>query len=507
MASLPPSRLLSFRRAFALIILLVVLPSAGLSGFGVVAIMNERAAVEKKLVATWGGRIDTLATHLRSALDDALVEQQGGVLKVSVQGIDLTQSTFQLTAAGPVTSDPEVRAALLVNRAAVPPLRTGALTFFSMETPSETLVLAARPVDPSTAEGARLSLKALDDLVNHLAPNHTEGGSDRVQFLLRPAKSEQGLVGKLVSGVVPDRDPALARRLLGPPLEGFQLVALPLGDDPVERTSFRNRAVYGTLLAVFYVVLALGVVYTGRTLYREARLSRLKTDFVSLVSHELRTPLTSIRMFIETLALGRVSDTAQTQEVLRMLLKETERLSQIIERVLDWAKIESGHRTYQRERLAVRDVVDASVEAFRAQRLDLMPELAVDVPAGLPDVSADRDALAGALLNLLHNAFKYGGKDNRITLRVREERSGLRIDVEDHGMGIAPRDQRRIFDRFYRVDSLLTRRSEGSGLGLSIARRIVEAHGGKLTVKSELGKGSCFTLHLPGLPKAAAVTA
>jgi two-component system, OmpR family, phosphate regulon sensor histidine kinase PhoR len=316
------------------------------------------------------------------------------------------------------------------------------------------------------------------------------------------ADPREGLVGKLVAGVVPGA--SLARRPLPAPAQDFQLVAVPLGEDPVERLSFRNRAVYGTLLGVFYVVLALGVVYTGRTLYREARLSRLKTDFVSLVSHELRTPLTSIRMFIETLSLGRVQDPEQTREVLGLLSRETERLSQMIERVLDWARIESGHKSYQREPLSVRQVVDASLEAFRAQRLDAIPELTLDIPEGLPEVSVDKDAVAGALLNLLHNAFKYGGPEHRITLRARPERKGVRIDVEDQGVGIAHREQRRIFERFYRVDNLLTRRSEGSGLGLSIARRIAEAHGGKLTVKSELGKGSCFRLFLPARKEAPA---
>jgi signal transduction histidine kinase len=269
--------------------------------------------------------------------------------------------------------------------------------------------------------------------------------------------------------------------------------------DPVERVSFRNRAVYGTLLGIFYVVLALGVAYTGRTLYREARLSRLKTDFVSLVSHELRTPLTSIRMFIETLSLGRVQNPAQTQEVLHLLAKETERLSGMIERVLDWAKIEAGHKTYLREAVSVREVVDSAVESFRAHRLDAGSVLSVDLPEDLPPLSADRDALAGALLNLLHHAFKYGGGEKPIQVRARREADGVRLEVEDHGVGIALREQRRIFDRFYRVDNLLTRRSEGSGLGLSIARRIVEAHGGRLTLKSELGKGSCFSVHLPAV--------
>lgn len=261
--------------------------------------------------------------------------------------------------------------------------------------------------------------------------------------------------------------------------------------------STRNRALYGVLLGVFYLVLALGVFYTARALYREARLSRLKTDFVSLVSHELRTPLTSIRMFIETLSLGRIQDQEQAREVLSLLARETERLSAMIDRVLDWARIESGRKDYHLESVSVDDVLATTVEAFRAQRLEGAARLRLEVEPALPKVSADIEAVSGALLNLLNNAYKYSAADAPIVLRARREGDEAAIEVIDQGVGISARDRKKIFDRFYRVDNLLTRKTEGSGLGLSIAQRIAEAHGGVITVDSEPGKGSTFTLQLP----------
>ncbi|HYO65167.1 MAG TPA: ATP-binding protein, partial [Archangium sp.] len=291
--------------------------------------------------------------------------------------------------------------------------------------------------------------------------------------------------------------PVLAERLLAPPLQDFRLGVLSTGEDPVARASTRNRVVYVVLLGLFYVTLTFGVVYTGRVLYREARLSRMKTDFVSLVSHELRTPITSIRMFIETLALGRVKDPAQTQQVLQLLTQETERLSTLVERVLDWARIESGRKVYHPEVLPVPAVVDAAVTAFRAQRLEGDLRLSVELPENLPTVQVDKEAIAGALLNLLQNAYKYSKDDKHIILTVRATRRWVDLTVEDHGVGIAPRDRRRIFERFYRVDNLLTRKTEGSGLGLAIAKHIVEAHGGRIILKSALGKGSRFTIQLP----------
>jgi signal transduction histidine kinase len=291
--------------------------------------------------------------------------------------------------------------------------------------------------------------------------------------------------------------PVLAERVLDPPLQDFRLGVLSTGEDPIARASTRNRVVYVVLLALFYLTLTFGVAYTGRVLYREAKLSRMKTDFVSLVSHELRTPVTSIRMFIETLALGRVKDPAQTQQVLQMLTQETERLSTLIERVLDWSRIESGRKEYHRELQPVSALVESAVSAFRAQRLEGDMQLTVDVPDNLPPVLVDRDAIAGALLNLLQNAYKYSGQDKRIALSVQAAGRWVGFSVEDHGMGIAPRDRKRIFERFYRVDNLLTRKTEGSGLGLAISKRLVEAHGGRITVKSELGKGSRFTIQIP----------
>jgi two-component system, OmpR family, phosphate regulon sensor histidine kinase PhoR len=499
----PPTTILSFRRTFALLILLVVLPSAGLSGFGVVAIINERAAVEKRLEDTWQGSLEDLAAELPRALADThLVEAQGELRLEDSRGRVLSSSSFRLQG-GKLEPPDEALAGALASE--LPPI--GSLPerrqFLSVVAGGHTLLVVVQR-QGQALRGARLDLESLEALLARRSERWLPL-SEPVRFALLPSRLPvgEGLVGKLVSEVAQARasalgPPVLAERLLEPPLQDFRLAVLSTGEDPVARASTRNRVVYGVLLGLFYLTLTFGVVYTGRVLYREARLSRLKTDFVSLVSHELRTPLTSIRMFIETLALGRVKDPAQAQEVLTLLSRETERLSTLIERVLDWARIESGRKVYQRERQPVAAVVEAAVAAFRAQRLEADMDLRVELPASLPQVEVDRDAIAGALLNLLQNAYKYSGADKRIHLAARlEGHRWVGLSVQDHGVGIAPRDRKRIFERFYRVDNLLTRRTEGSGLGLAIAKRIVEAHGGRISVHSEVGQGSRFTIHLP----------
>lgn len=511
MATQAPIELLSFRRTFVLLLLLVALPSAALSGFGVLAIINERAAVEKRLASAWTGKLQVLAQRLQGALDDATLTPTPDGATVRSRGVTLSGTPFVVEAPQIRTEDPGLRAALASIASQLSSV-SASPAFFSVTGPHGTFLVAAGR-EGDVIRGSALDLDAMDALLLDLGKD-LPGSGEKVLFVLRPLQREapQGLVGKLVSGVSQAREaalglPALAERTLGAPLQDFRIEAVPLGEDPVAHASTRNRVVYAALLVLFFGTLVVGVVYTSRVLYREAKLSRLKTDFVSLVSHELRTPLTSIRMFIETLSLGRVKDPAQEKEILGLLTRETERLSQLIERVLDWARLESGRQRLDIHKVSVAEVVDAALAAFRVQRMDAAVEPRRTLAPDLPLVEVDKSAMAGALLNLLQNAFKYGGAEHFIEIEaVPEGHHHVAISVRDHGMGIPPRDRKKIFNRFYRVDNLLTRSTEGSGLGLSITKRIVEGHGGRISVRSEMGKGSTFTLHLPAASSAPAAS-
>jgi two-component system, OmpR family, phosphate regulon sensor histidine kinase PhoR len=488
--------LTSFRRTFALLILLVVLPSAGLSGFGVVAIINERAAVEKRLESAWSGRLLKVTADLRQTLESALIQRMDDRLVLTLSsGLELTDVGFTVNGEVVESPDPKLKAAVSALGGELSELPNRPV-FFSVATPQATILVVALR-QGTRVVGARISPAAIDALLKAATP-----AGELAHYELKPVKREvtEGPLSRLVSGVADVREALgpreLASVILPSPLQDLRLAAVAEGEDPVAQASTRNRAVYGVLLGIFYLTLAIGVIYTGRTLYREARLSRLKTDFVSLVSHELRTPLTSIRMFIDTLAMGRVTNEGDHQQVLHMLSKETERLSAMIERVLDWARIEGGRKRYDLHTLHVQELVDAAVNAFQAQRMGAVMKLSIEVSKDLPRVQVDRDALAGALLNLLQNAFKYTGEDKQISLRARAEGKWVKISVQDNGVGIPRGERKKIFERFYRVDNLLTRETEGSGLGLAIANRIIQAHGGKITVDSEVGRGSTFTIHL-----------
>jgi len=251
---------------------------------------------------------------------------------------------------------------------------------------------------------------------------------------------------------------------------------------------------HSIFMIIFGITLLTGAVFVLRAYYRQVKLGRLQTDFVSHISHDLRTPLTSIRLFVDTLEQGRTGNTAVTAECLRLLSQETERLSQMVERMLDFARMEAGRRVYEMKPIAVSQLCANTAEAFRARYLMQSPQLAVELAENTGDIIADAGAVIEALLNLLDNAVKYADAKNPIILSAQRVQKTVVISVSDSGPGIPLTERRRIFDKFYRVDNLLSRKSSGSGLGLTIVRHIANAHRSKVTIESELGHGSRFSL-------------
>jgi signal transduction histidine kinase len=230
---------------------------------------------------------------------------------------------------------------------------------------------------------------------------------------------------------------------------------------------------------------------------RQIALHELKSTSVATVAHELRTPLASMRMLVDTLREGRYRGEQQLREYLELIAGENDRLRRIAENFLAFSKLDRGGQGLDLAPASAHEIAVLALAPLRS-RLDAPGcVFSCDVPESLPAVRADRDALASVLTNLVDNAIKYTGAEKRISLRARAESGSLVFSVEDNGVGIAAEERRAIFEPFYQVDQKLSRTREGAGLGLAIVRRIVDAHGGEITVASEPGKGTVFTVKIP----------
>lgn len=264
-----------------------------------------------------------------------------------------------------------------------------------------------------------------------------------------------------------------------------------------EREAARQRT--QRFIAIGAAVLALiGLVgfFSVRRYLAISRTTELRHDFLSTVSHELKTPLTSIRLLVETLGAGQWANPERTKQYTEVMQREITRLSHLVESFLTYTRLERGKLKFEFAETDPAQVADHAVAIIGA-RFRGNCDFHVDVAPDLPLLMADSDTLITAVLNLLDNAHKYSPERKRITLRVYGQNGNVYFSVGDNGIGLTPADCRRVLQRYYRVDSEATRGIGGAGLGLSITKNVAEAHGGDLSVKSELGKGSCFTLRIP----------
>jgi two-component system phosphate regulon sensor histidine kinase PhoR len=318
----------------------------------------------------------------------------------------------------------------------------------------------------------------------------------------------------VIHGVADPPGPATRERILASAALGSLLPHLRLTlavdaaqpdplDEVVERRGHRHLAITGGLVAL----LVLGLAATIRGAARERELARLKSDFVSTVSHELKTPLTSIRMFGEMLKHGVAgTDRERERRYHDVIVKESERLGLLIANLLDYSQIERGTLQYQLQEETAMEIAGEAAETFErfSEAEHHRVELAAGSDAADLVVVADRKALVQSLLNLLSNAAKYGGADP-IELRVAARGTQhVALSVRDRGPGIPGAEQERIFREFYRAPEALRSGVEGTGLGLALVKRHVEAQGGTVELQSEEGEGATFTILLPRGGRAAA---
>ena len=250
------------------------------------------------------------------------------------------------------------------------------------------------------------------------------------------------------------------------------------------------------------LALVLGVAVFGgylllRDVNRDVRMNEVRSQFVASVSHELKTPLTAIRMFAETLAMGRTGDERTKSEYLETIVNESERLARLVDNVLDFSKIEQGKKIYRLRPTRLEDVAGSAARALQFPLAQQGFQLHLTVQDEMPGVQADPDAIQQAILNLLTNAMKYSGDAREIDLRLGARNGDAVIEVVDHGLGMAPDERKRVFEKFYRAPSHESRLIAGTGLGLTLVAHIAQAHGGRVEVESAPGAGSTFCIFIP----------
>jgi signal transduction histidine kinase len=339
------------------------------------------------------------------------------------------------------------------------------------------------------------------------------GASDRLAAVLAGpgylvSKWKDFLQGQRVQGALVDADgqvmigslnksgPQAVRTAPATRLPGtLHATSTDPGADEAGFTGRRRLLLSG--FAVLALVLFAGSYFIMRSIDRERAVSRLQSEFVSTVSHEFRTPLTSLRQLSEMLSKGRVPTEDLRQKSYDMLSRESERLQRLVESLLDFGRIEARAFLFHYEDLDPRTWVADLVAEFQEKAAAQGYRVELELAGEYPLMHVDREALGLALRNLLDNAVKYSPDRRTVWVEMARERDRLAIRVRDEGMGIPPSEQKEIFKKFVRGAGSRAARIQGTGIGLAMARHIIEAHGGEIRLESELGRGSTFTILLP----------
>ncbi len=357
------------------------------------------------------------------------------------------------------------------------------------------LLLWHRPSrDPAVVFGAQLDLAAFRQ---RLVPVITaaRGYDDPFVAILRD--DSQRSVASTHSGFIPDGRRPLAAADIGDKLPHWHVAVFPANPAGVGNAAASARLTLGLLVALLLTAIGVGSWLIVADLGRQLRLARQKAGFVSNVSHELKTPLTSIRMFVELLGEDAGTDSARRAKFLGIVRTETERLSRLVDNVLDFGRLERGEIPWKPVPTDLVGVARAAAESFAPQLASAGVVLTSDLPALPIRIRGDGDALSQVLFNLFSNVGKYAAGGSVAELSVARDGTDALLSVSDRGPGIPRGCEERIFEDFFRAHDSLASGIPGCGLGLALARRIVRAHGGTLVAANRDGSGAMFVARFP----------
>jgi signal transduction histidine kinase len=302
--------------------------------------------------------------------------------------------------------------------------------------------------------------------------------------------------GRFVTGVDEVVDEPFVAAALGEDFPGWKIELAFKAGDVFEKAASRHVAIYVWTGVLVIVLILLAGGFAAQAVRKQIKLNKLKNDFIATVSHELKTPLASIRLLVDTLLEGNYKDQQQVTDYFHLVSKENERLTRLVDNFLTFSRMERNKQTFAMDWISPANIARAAAEAVKTKFDAGKCDFQLQIADNLPDVFADHDVMVTAVVNLLDNSYKYSYDNKNIELKVFSEGNLVCFSVKDNGIGLNRRQIRKIFDRFYQADTSLSRRTEGTGLGLSIVKFIVDAHKGTISVDSESGQGTTFTIRL-----------
>ncbi|MCP2519617.1 HAMP domain-containing histidine kinase [Candidatus Aminicenantes bacterium AC-708-M15] len=305
------------------------------------------------------------------------------------------------------------------------------------------------------------------------------------EFYIEIGKQRRELKGKLIHS-----------EILSPLTPQFK-VFISIKDEAFSQLRKLKISLVSTIIFFLITSIIFGIFIIVRDVSRKMELSKMRTEFISNVTHELKAPLSSIMLYIETLLLGRIKERKKKREYLSIIMNETQRLSRLIDNVLEFSKIQIGQKYYNFRKIDIRKIVDEVLKLFEYEFKKENFKLKLEIPKEPIVISVDHDAISQVFINIISNAIKFSEKKKEIKLSIRKLKNYVEIVIEDKGIGIPERDLPYIFNKFYRVKNEKTKGKTGAGIGLSLVKYIVEAHGGEVKVKSKVGKGTIFKIYLP----------
>ena len=356
---------------------------------------------------------------------------------------------------------------------------------------NDRLVIGGAIFDPYYVK-EKLFPKMIDDV---LSDKMADQGGNPLAMIVYPNDVEGDIKPLAMSKGWGEGKPEVIRKLDEP----FRGLSLGIKYQGTSVAQLGQTWIHRSLIILGFLSLMIigGLLLTRHMVSKEMAVAKLKSDFVSNVSHELRTPLALIRLYAETLELGRISTQEKKDQYYQIIRKESERLTSLINNILDFSRIEAGRKEYEFKETDIGELVRNTLDSYRYQVEQQGFEMEESIEPNLPQVCVDREAITRALVNLVNNALKYSNTEKFLGVKLYKDQRFLKLEVVDRGIGIARRDQAKIFEKFYRAGDPLVHNTKGSGLGLSLVRHISQAHGGDIEVESTPGRGSRFILSLP----------